>query len=405
MSPTNQKTTKTPKTQAPTASKAPAAPKKQTAPVNKKAPSAPAKKPAPKKDTKTQAFNAVNKKKNNKKSQRTRKGIMIVILAVITILILALLGFIVYNMWSNNSKEPDVENVVPNMEVNYVPRDAGNVKMGNLLLINNSQRFDYALNNLVASSYENLPNGIVNLWTYKNDPENKLNTKIHISGDTYAPTYELSGNALANKICLEANTLESFNQMMLDYCATLDLSNYVSGSASKINVAWGWSYEEDLEQDVEKYSSTFLNHADGKTITLKQVKEGTEQVTLTESILKKDYKWIYENAHKYGFIIRYPNDCEDHTGYNSGTRLHLRYIGVEHATYIYENGICLEEYLELIRTKHTINNPLTFTAQGKEYQVYYFKYSGNPTSVPVPKDANYEISGDNMNGFIITVEK
>ena len=42
---------------------------------------------------------------------------------------------------------------------------------------------------------------------------------------------------------------------------------------------------------------------------------------------------------------------------------------------------------------------------GKEYSVYYVKYSGNPTSVPVPKNSNYTISGDNMNGFIVTVEK
>jgi hypothetical protein len=264
---------------------------------------------------------------------------------------------------------------------------------------------DYALNNMVSSSYDNLPDGIVNLWSYKNNPENKLNTKINIFGDTYAPTYELSGNALANKICLEASTLDAFNQMMLDYCATLDLSSYSSGSASKINVAWGWSYEEDLEQDVTKYGYTFLDHASGRTLTLKQVKEGNEQIALTESILKKDYKWIYENAHNYGFIIRYPNEHENHTGFNSETRAHLRYVGVEHATYIYENGLCLEEYLELIKTNYTINNPLTFTAQGKEYQVYYFKYSGNPTSIPVPKDSNHNISGDNMNGFIITVEK
>ena len=96
---------------------------------------------------------------------------------------------------------------------------------------------------------------------------------------------------------------------------------------------------------------------------------------------------------------------QNHTGEDSSKRVHFRYVGVEHATYIYDNNICLDEYLELLREGHGFNNPLTLTAGDKEYQVYYVKYSGNPTQIPVLKDSNYSISGDNMNGFIVTVEK
>ena len=128
-------------------------------------------------------------------------------------------------------------------------------------------------------------------------------------------------------------------------------------------------------------------------------------------MLKNDFLWIYEHAHEYGFIISFPDKCthlnneKGEDPYLKKERLHLRYVGVEHATYIYENGICLEEYLELLRTNHGYNNPLTFNANGKEYQVYYVKYSGNPTQIPIPKDSKYTSSGDNMNGFIVTVEK
>ena len=80
-------------------------------------------------------------------------------------------------------------------------------------------------------------------------------------------------------------------------------------------------------------------------------------------------------------------------------------MGIEHATYIYENNICFEEYLGLIRENHNSNNPLEFTANGKTYNVYYVAYSGNPTNIPVPEDKTYYISGDNMNGFIVSVEK
>ncbi len=56
--------------------------------------------------------------------------------------------------------------------------------------------------------------------------------------------------------------------------------------------------------------------------------------------------WIAENAHRYGFIIRYPEDKEDITMIEYEP-WHIRYVGVYHATYMYVNGLCLEEYAEL----------------------------------------------------------
>lgn len=55
-------------------------------------------------------------------------------------------------------------------------------------------------------------------------------------------------------------------------------------------------------------------------------------------------KWVAENCHKYGFIIRYPEDKESVTGYMYEP-WHIRYLGVETATAVYESGLCLEEYL------------------------------------------------------------
>ena len=56
-----------------------------------------------------------------------------------------------------------------------------------------------------------------------------------------------------------------------------------------------------------------------------------------------EYKWLKDNAHKYGFIMRYPKDKEYITGYIFES-WHYRYVGVEIATYIYENDITYEEY-------------------------------------------------------------
>lgn len=59
----------------------------------------------------------------------------------------------------------------------------------------------------------------------------------------------------------------------------------------------------------------------------------------------KEAKWLKENCHKYGFILRYPPEKTDITGiiYEPW---HYRYVGVEDATKIMELGITLEEYLE-----------------------------------------------------------
>lgn len=56
-------------------------------------------------------------------------------------------------------------------------------------------------------------------------------------------------------------------------------------------------------------------------------------------------QWLMENSWKYGFILRYPNDKSRLTGiiYEPW---HYRYVGPEAAQEIYEQGICLEEYLE-----------------------------------------------------------
>jgi len=54
--------------------------------------------------------------------------------------------------------------------------------------------------------------------------------------------------------------------------------------------------------------------------------------------------WLANNCHKYGFIIRYPKEKEHITGYIYEP-WHVRYLGIEKATEVYESGLCLEEFL------------------------------------------------------------
>ena len=54
-------------------------------------------------------------------------------------------------------------------------------------------------------------------------------------------------------------------------------------------------------------------------------------------------QWMAEHCAQFGFILRYPKDKEDITEINYEP-WHLRYVGVEVATYIMDNGLCLEEF-------------------------------------------------------------
>ena len=91
---------------------------------------------------------------------------------------------------------------------------------------------------------------------------------------------------------------------------------------SKTN-SWEPEHQTGLAIDV---SSINVNYSTGSTFA--NSKEG---------------KWLAENAYKYGFIIRYPKGKEDVTGFDYDPS-QVRYVGVELATYLYENNLALEEY-------------------------------------------------------------
>ena len=57
----------------------------------------------------------------------------------------------------------------------------------------------------------------------------------------------------------------------------------------------------------------------------------------------KEFVWMKENSYRYGFILRYPEGKEYITGYGYEP-WHYRYVGLEAATYIYQNDITFEEY-------------------------------------------------------------
>lgn len=112
-----------------------------------------------------------------------------------------------------------------------------------------------------------------------------------------------------------------------------------------------------------------------------------------------DYSWISENAYRYGYILRYTKEKEAITKI-AYEPWHFRYVGVAHSYVMQEKNLCLEEYLELLKQYPFSGEHLQVNCGDRQYEIYYQQ----GTEVYVPTDKNYEISGNNIDGFVVTME-
>ena len=69
----------------------------------------------------------------------------------------------------------------------------------------------------------------------------------------------------------------------------------------------------------------------------------------------KEFEWMKNNAHKYGFILRYPKDKEKITGYMYEA-WHYRFVGTEIATYIKKHNITYDEYYTMFIDSYIISH-------------------------------------------------
>ncbi len=114
-----------------------------------------------------------------------------------------------------------------------------------------------------------------------------------------------------------------------------------------------------------------------------------------------EYKWVLDHCYEYGFIERYQKEKKELTGFEAEP-WHFRYVGAPHAYAMYDKELCHEEYMELLKGYTFEGEHLKIKDHdGVEYEIYYVE----GTSVPVPKGAEYEISGDNESGFIVTIKR
>ena len=110
------------------------------------------------------------------------------------------------------------------------------------------------------------------------------------------------------------------------------------------------------------------------------------------------YAWIEEHAWQYGFIRRYPENKAQITGI-SYEPWHFRYVGVPHAYEMQQEKLCLEEYIDLVREHPFTGDHLYVDCAGSHYEIYFCTQN----AVFVPTGSLYTVSGNNVDGYIVTV--
>ncbi len=139
---------------------------------------------------------------------------------------------------------------------------------------------------------------------------------------------------------LTASTAENFRLLSED-AAKLGL-NIVCSSGFR-----SYEYQEQLYNNYaaangEAVADTFsarAGHSEHQTGLAIDVNSISDDFAGTP-----ECEWLAQNAHKYGFIIRYPKGKEAYTGFKYEP-WHIRFLGTETATKVYESGLSLEEYL------------------------------------------------------------
>ncbi|MBO5416305.1 MAG: M15 family metallopeptidase [Clostridia bacterium] len=205
--------------------------------------------------------------------------------------------------------------------------------------------------------------------------------------------------------------LSAFNELMTATYAAVPNANVVVREAYR-------SFEDQAAKH-EKNPNDALpaGYSDFHTGMSFELQDGDAWVFINDKSLNGKYDWLYENAHKYGFIVRYPDNIPaSDTGNNAGKDFAsitgvsdfsyvFRYVGIAHATYIYNNELCLEEYLELLEENYNFGTALSVKGgDGKTYEVYYTT-ADDAGEIQVPSKYAYEISGNNKSGYIVTVNK
>lgn len=307
-----------------------------------------------------------------------------VIVSLVLVALVGYEGFHMYRSFTPISQGSESMNLVgggseseaatePKMVYENVSVSNEDVHAGDLILVNTDTAY-----------VEENPTEIVSIYDHKTD-------NYHVSG---------------TETSLRQPALDALNQMLDAFYVATGHQDMIVISGYRTTQQQQELYDADLAETGEQTSTRVAlpghsEHESGYALDFSLYTDGVQY----DYDGTGEYAWINENCAHYGYVLRYAEDKQETTGIQAEP-WHYRYVGQPHATYMMENNVCLEEYLTLLKN-YTADEPLSITNwDGEIYQVYYVAAdtSTDSTYVMVPPDAKYTISGNNSDGFIVTVD-
>lgn len=255
---------------------------------------------------------------------------------------------------------------------------------------------------------------LVNLQTpfrfSETDPDGREYENVYSIYKNKTNSYKVSGGSLF----LQMDAINALNDWMDAFYEETENRNIMVNTAYRTLVAQKDIYDSFARDYGIDYANSYAQqpghseHHTGYAIDLAVYDEGDPDVEGDEAMWKfngqNEYFRAAQSCTQYGYILRYSASKEDVTGiaYESW---HYRYVGIGNALTIQNMGLSLEEYINFIRDYDYNETQYYVTAEnGDIYCLYYVAATGeDEQKIPVPKLAKeYEISGNNIDGFIVS---
>ena len=200
------------------------------------------------------------------------------------------------------------------------------------------------------------------LGEYKNYAINPKVTKISNNGwnlillnknNILPDNYKFSlSNIAGSDIKMDADAAEFFNKMYIEATREGIILTPFSGYRT---ISFQRKLFENKIEDIITETGKEEKEAAAEAVKSVNIPASSEHnAGLSVDIISRDasfsetdeYKWLTSNAHKYGFILRYPEGKEKVTGVEFKP-YHWRFVGINAAKEMKKTGQCLEEYLKL----------------------------------------------------------
>ncbi len=300
--------------------------------------------------------------KNRKKAKLKIKNIIIILIVFI------LLGITISIITKNNAK-PKIkdkkeikqkEKILTEQEKKYQELNNINKKLDYFKDDYLDRYLEYKKNNQNLSNEQIIKNVNMNLdlekyeqtqpAKYQNTEKILVNKYYNVGQDYIPENLELIDNqyAIGNMKMVKV-AKEAFES--LSAAAKKENLNIIAMSTYRSYDYQTNLYNRYVAQDGKENADTYSGrpgHSEHQTGLAADVYNKTETYTNFERT--KEYQWMQEHAHEYGFILRFPENKVDETGYQFES-WHYRYVGLEAAKYIKEHNISFEEYFATVIDK------------------------------------------------------